>query len=229
MDNVLGKIKLAVFLCPSSEVAANITAPNNYAVCNGSNTGFDADANQGQQNGMFNRSTLVPISACTDGTSNTILGSEILMSDGTGAIGSQRQLASVRNGSGVKPENTNPRCTTQPGAQITFANVQTWGAGCAAITSIDGEQSGNRWYHGESARTVFNTLLTPNSPFPNCTFHCGGCNYDGGTMIGARSNHAGGVHLMMGDGSVRFASANIDWNTYQALGSRNGGETVGDF
>jgi hypothetical protein len=48
-------------------------------------------------------------------------------------------------------------------------------------------------------------------------------------MIGARSNHAGGVHLMMGDGSVRFASSSIDWNTYQALGSRNGGETVGDF
>lgn len=228
-DAFLGKIKLSVFQCPSADLVGGISAPNNYAVCNGSNTGFDADVNQGQQNGMFNRYQLVPISACTDGTSNTILGSEILASDGSGAPTSQLNLAAVRNGSGVKAENSNPRSTTQVGAQITFANVQAWGVACAAITSINGERSGDRWYHGESARTVFNTLLTPNSPYPNCSFHCGGCHYDGGTLIGARSNHVGGVHLMMADGAVRFAGANIDWTTYQALGSRNGGETVGDF
>eukprot|EP00475_Leptophrys_vorax_P003448 TRINITY_DN12047_c0_g1_i1.p1 TRINITY_DN12047_c0_g1~~TRINITY_DN12047_c0_g1_i1.p1 ORF type:complete len:244 (-),score=19.27 TRINITY_DN12047_c0_g1_i1:451-1107(-) len=87
-DAVMGKIKIGAFVCPSSEVPGNITAPNSYAVCNGSNTGFDADQNQGQQNGMFNRYQLVRMGDCTDGTSNTIFASEILMSDGSGAIGS---------------------------------------------------------------------------------------------------------------------------------------------
>jgi hypothetical protein len=31
------------------------------------------------------------------------------------------------------------------------------------------------------------------------------------------------------DGSVKFVSENITMPTYRALGSRNGGETVGDY
>jgi hypothetical protein len=34
---------------------------------------------------------------------------------------------------------------------------------------------------------------------------------------------------MMADGSVRFASENVDENLWRGLGSRDGGETVGDF
>jgi len=228
-DAILNRIKLTAFLCPSDSPPVNLASPNNYAVCNGSNTGFDADQNQGQQNGVLNRYQIVNISGITDGTSNTILASEIITTDQGGGIGTQQQLSVMRNGQAVKGEYNNPRATTQPGAQITLANVQAWGNSCAAITSYNGERMGDRWYHGESGRTVFNTLLPPNSTFPNCSFHCGGCHYDGGVLIGARSNHTGGVHTAMADGTVRFVSANIDWNVWNALGSRNGGETVGEF
>jgi prepilin-type N-terminal cleavage/methylation domain-containing protein/prepilin-type processing-associated H-X9-DG protein len=44
-----------------------------------------------------------------------------------------------------------------------------------------------------------------------------------------RSKHTGGAHFLMTDGSVRFISQNLDGLVYSALGSRNGGETVGDF
>lgn len=43
------------------------------------------------------------------------------------------------------------------------------------------------------------------------------------------SYHTGGAFFTMGDGSVKFISANIDLKIYQGLGSRNGGEVIGDF
>ena len=38
------------------------------------------------------------------------------------------------------------------------------------------------------------------------------------------SNHTGGCQFLMGDGSVRFVSENVNFNVYQATASRNGGE-----
>ncbi len=43
------------------------------------------------------------------------------------------------------------------------------------------------------------------------------------------SYHIGGAHFSMGDGAVRFLSDSIDMQTYNALGSRNGGEVVSEF
>ncbi len=38
----------------------------------------------------------------------------------------------------------------------------------------------------------------------------------------------GGAHFLMGDGSIQFFSENMDMRTYQAVSTRNGGETA-DF
>jgi len=44
------------------------------------------------------------------------------------------------------------------------------------------------------------------------------------------SYHTGGVNALLGDGSVRFVSENIDLvNIWQVLGSINGKETIGEF
>jgi len=44
-----------------------------------------------------------------------------------------------------------------------------------------------------------------------------------------RSDHAGGVHFVLGDGRVRFVSENIDQGTLNALATRAGGEVAGEF
>jgi prepilin-type N-terminal cleavage/methylation domain-containing protein len=43
------------------------------------------------------------------------------------------------------------------------------------------------------------------------------------------SYHVGGCHMAMGDGSVRFVSINISNLTWNYLGTRAGGEVVGEF
>jgi prepilin-type N-terminal cleavage/methylation domain-containing protein len=43
------------------------------------------------------------------------------------------------------------------------------------------------------------------------------------------SNHVGGAHFLMGDGSVRFISASIDQRTYLSLATRHGRDVPGEF
>lgn len=43
------------------------------------------------------------------------------------------------------------------------------------------------------------------------------------------SRHIGGTHFLMGDGSVRFISENVDLITYMGLGTIQGGEVAGAF
>lgn len=43
------------------------------------------------------------------------------------------------------------------------------------------------------------------------------------------SYHAGGAQFVLGDGSVRFISTNIDLTVYRGLASRSGGEVTGEF
>jgi prepilin-type processing-associated H-X9-DG protein len=43
------------------------------------------------------------------------------------------------------------------------------------------------------------------------------------------SFHTGGAHFLLADGSVRFLSENMNLNLLKSLGTRAGGEVVGEF
>ena len=45
----------------------------------------------------------------------------------------------------------------------------------------------------------------------------------------SRSWHTGGVQTLLADGSVRFISDSIDLAIWRGLGTRQGGEILGDF
>lgn len=77
---------------------------------------------------------------------------------------------------------------------------------------------------------------TPPINFPTCPGDPGygttACKMNSGnwnTTMGFKSKHTGGAHFVLGDGSVRFISENIDYPTYQRLGDRCDGRSVGDF
>lgn len=49
---------------------------------------------------------------------------------------------------------------------------------------------------------------------------------NGGAEEAAGSWHTGGAHFLIGDGSIQFFSENMDMKTYQAISTRNGGESA---
>ncbi|MCA9190107.1 MAG: DUF1559 domain-containing protein [Planctomycetales bacterium] len=84
---------------------------------------------------------------------------------------------------------------------------------------------------------TFMTYLTPNSSQPDVlaaasqcinspSMPCTGSTSSRPITFAARSRHTGGVQAAMVDGSVTFYSNNIDWATWQALGTSRGGEVT---
>jgi len=66
--------------------------------------------------------------------------------------------------------------------------------------------------------------VTPGSGTP-CPWSVNNC----GPNDEPFSLHVGGCHCLLGDGSVRFLSENIDYNTVRRLANPKDGETLGDF
>ncbi len=49
------------------------------------------------------------------------------------------------------------------------------------------------------------------------------------TSMGYKSVHTGGANFVLGDGTVRYLSENIDYLTYNKLGDRHDAKSIGDF
>ncbi|MEQ9407247.1 MAG: DUF1559 domain-containing protein [Fuerstiella sp.] len=98
---------------------------------------------------------------------------------------------------------------------------------------------GGYWGGGRGGGYGFITEEPPNTTLPDQIYQCKDTNYPSAPCtslftysngrIYARSYHIGGVHLGLGDGSIRFVSENLDRGLFQALGTRQGGEVLGEF
>ena len=95
------------------------------------------------------------------------------------------------------------------------------------ITSnVGNEGRGYSWFYGmRNQAWTYSTILAPNDKAtekPECE------RWTSTGVFAARSKH-GGVHVLLGDGAVRFINDFIDMRTWRGLGSRNGAETLGQF
>jgi prepilin-type processing-associated H-X9-DG protein len=93
-----------------------------------------------------------------------------------------------------------------------------------------------RYYNPYHGNLSFTTLQPPNPPVGDIAQYCAGTDLvpcwtcrTNNQEIYSRSYHAGGVQFLLGDGSVRFISDNVDTVTFRALGTREGQEPLGDF
>ena len=93
------------------------------------------------------------------------------------------------------------------------------------VTIANPSQRGYSWMYADTIRNwAYNTIYPPNSPLSECNVNTGG------EFIGAaRSFHTGGVHALLGDGTVRFVSENLDLTTWRRVGNRADGAVVGEF
>jgi prepilin-type processing-associated H-X9-DG protein len=66
-----------------------------------------------------------------------------------------------------------------------------------------------------------NATLPPNTKIMDCTFHSGSSPWKS-----ARSNHPGGVNAAFVDGHVALMKDTVNVRTWNALGTRAGGEVI---
>lgn len=191
---------VSVFLCPSDfKRAGTIWAANNYRACNGS----DWSGRSG--NGLFGQNGGVSIAGVTDGLATTAAMAE-------------------RCRSWAPDDHIELRSVLVPNPNLwTNETFRDW---CGALTveeaaalTID-NKGGLTWLEGNTNWTRYNHLLPPNRP--SCK---NGLTWNGVAMT-ASSRHPGGVHLLLGDGAVRFVRESVDPSVWSALATIRGGETI---
>lgn len=146
---------------------------------------------------MFNGSR-IKLTDILDGTSNTALMSEKLIGDGSDAI--------------TTPQTDTYRPGTYP------SNEDEAYQFCQASNVNDLTQQGKSfnctsWLAASNDSTYYFHSITPNNKL--------GCMFPPSRMASnANSRHAGGVHVLMCDGAVKFVSQEIALAIWRAIGTR---------
>jgi len=248
-NSTIYNTRIAGFLCPSDGLAGQQNI-NSYDGCIGTSTiQYPSDGNT---TGVFrvynsvNSCSSVTLAAITDGTSNTIAFGEGLVGDYTknsNYRGNGMSTSSDPTG-GIVPV-TMPGNNSESNPAAVLQALQACNAfwqspalrtcsGYTACCMVGVKQyDGQLWALGERGYTLFNTIVPPNSqqyPWRNCRLSVGGaclsCAPEGSSFVNASSFHPGGCNFAFADGSVRFIKDSVNMLTYQALGTRNGGEVV---
>jgi prepilin-type N-terminal cleavage/methylation domain-containing protein/prepilin-type processing-associated H-X9-DG protein len=196
---------IPLFRCPSDKenpIPASGAATNYMA-----NTGtmvYFVVPNPQFYNGVFYVNTAVSLMAITDGTSNTALFSERLLADGSNGIVSP-----------VEDVFFNPG--DPPTADAAYATCQ--GVDVNNLANQFPLFMGAPWLHHQHR---YQHISPPNGR---------SCGYFvvGKSTMPPSSRHPGGVNLLLGDGSTRFIRDGVDLATWRALGTRDGGEVLGDY
>jgi prepilin-type N-terminal cleavage/methylation domain-containing protein/prepilin-type processing-associated H-X9-DG protein len=177
--------------------------------------------------------------AVTDGTSNTGLFSERLKGIPVNSITPYAGQANAKRGifltGNISPVCAGPYAPPCGGAGTNFTqNALSSVQGCQAIPGTQQADptswlTGFSWALGYEWHTVVNSYHHYNTPNKlTCLNPADPGGLWGGTagMSTANSNHPGGVNVCFTDGSVRFVKDSVAYNTWWALGSRNGGEVL---
>ena len=200
----VAQVWVDAFICPSdfNRMPAWPWGQVNYRSCNGSTwSGRVGD-------GIFGQSTRIGPANVRDGLSNTAAMSE-----------RARGHDDYQN---VDVKTDQFRLA----APWTEAGFTEW---CAGLTDAEAlalpkhysnATPGLTWLEGNMSWTRYNHVLTPGHK--TCI---NGVTWNGVIMT-AGSRHDGGVGLLLGDGSVRFAKETVSPPIWRALGTIAGGEAV---
>lgn len=212
-------IPLNIFQCPSDPNSSGITALGwtNYHANHGTWVRFNgwdgAFAPNFNAGGGISPGVL-SMNAFVDGTSTTAAFAEVANGPPNGAI--------IRRFSDCFEFGT-VSATSTAMARSDMLGTDWNSASLAGEWSPPWRWRGYPWREGSIWRTGYNHLLPPNSA-------CWRPNRNWWQLVSpASSYHTGTANAAMCDGSVRSVSENIDGRLWEGVGSREGGEVVGDF
>jgi prepilin-type N-terminal cleavage/methylation domain-containing protein/prepilin-type processing-associated H-X9-DG protein len=236
---------IASFLCPSSttpgaSVPHGIAVPfftnagpgNSYFMSEGPTlSGYGGSAYQVP--GIVDpQGNAIGVNRITDGLSNTIAFGEWRIGDFNS---NQLSIQDVINIGSTFPGGQgwcSPSNCNFPGAGLT--TLTQWLTVCAGAApgsvgqpDINRSWIGEQWCTGLLGRTLGNTLVPPNSGYPNCQATFGGeADFDSFGNFSMSSFHPGGANVLFCDGSVRFLKSSTSWPVVWSLGSRAQGEVI---
>lgn len=205
------KTLLPDFLCPSDrqERISSAFGATNYAACAGSGAGGGTPFDSG---GLFYINSATRMSDIADGASRTALLAECTL--------------------GETPPPLTPRSAADPRLVYAFARaVPMTDASCeeSALWNLS-DPPGFAWANGEYRSALYNHYRTPNSTQFDCvSAKLLGTLADQYAAYGwrtARSYHPGGVNAAMADGSARYVVDEVEPETWRAVATRAGEETV---
>ncbi len=225
-------MQIASFLCPSDnqpgrasnsqiilgQRSSPFTATSSYPANLGLHRGYNNWRTNGPNyistswDGALKRN--VTLTDFTDGTSNTAIFSEWIKGTGIDPAGSKDGLGIVYN--------TGPG---YPGDSVGPPYVAGYPLDRAAAIACDKSLTRNWTWKGE---WVFygKTMHYSHTQTPNRRSCVTGDFGRLGNMISASSLHPGGVNVLLGDGSVRFAKSTINFQTWYGLATVDGGEII---
>ncbi|MBI2806542.1 MAG: DUF1559 domain-containing protein [Planctomycetes bacterium] len=215
-QNVLAsRTKIEMFICPSDGMNGQVPGMTdfgtNYVACNGAGALFDSAGNPTRYltipngNGIFAQMP-VRIAHIPDGASNTAAFCESTLGNG------------IPLAAGTPPTNPRIYVLEVPGSSDPTP------AACDGMAGNWAANRGAMWINGHFGHTLYNHFYPPNSR----KWACGNGSHNK-ALVSARSNHTGGVNLLLADGSVRFVNETVSLTTWRALATRMGDEVLGDF
>ncbi len=209
-------VQIKTFKCPSDPMSAvpagqaalsyRANEGTTVAMWQGPSDAAGVNVALPPNNGPFFCNSPYKFADMTDGTSNTAAFSEHLVGDFNQSAASEKQD------------------TFRPGTYPATADeaVQQCNAADISNLSLQGYSNvGAPWLYGYHSTSSYWHSNKPNGR--SCMFP------PSRIMTSANSNHTGGVVVGLLDGSTRFVRDSIDLATWRAVGTRNGGEVVGDY
>jgi prepilin-type N-terminal cleavage/methylation domain-containing protein len=237
-------MRIQVALCPSDPAPIrNVGAGGseysgiNYMVSFGSGTGTNYDL-RWRTDGIVYENSGARFADITDGTSNTVILSETVRSEGSdftlpagqfpkapyratlnGSTGVSATLGAEQgmagSGGAWSSYNNSAGMIADPNLAAIWPTLTNWrGASSAALRG-----RGTSWAHSGAMSTLTNGYTTPNSQIPDVVTHFTG-------YFAPRSYHPGGALAVFGDGSVKLLPNSINAAVHRGLHSRDGGEAV---
>lgn len=221
-------IVLPLLQCPSdyNVIMQPGFGTHNYPLCTGTTFPLSPNNPFGLSiTGIFYENSKTRFSDISDGSSQTVCVGETVKSDPAGPV--IWDGTSPTNGFVLTQGNQN----TPGGPPLT-----NYASDCFSSGLVLQQTRGSKWLYGAPGHSMYNHIRPPNDTAgPDCR---GGEPHSKDTTtdwlnlthnVTAHSRHSGGVQTLFCDGHIQFISNSINLLVWQALGSRNGQEVIGQF